>query len=184
MFAGGELPGERGGGGDLDDRVQAEADQRGRRCDGVGGQGDDGLDDVVGDGRGCTEPSNVAAGGQVCPVRFRCVGCSHFRTDVSYLPDLEAYLADLLRNRERLAAFTDADDWAKGEAMPSSDEISRVRRLVQRVRAGLTAEDRAQIQQAVTTVRRTRAGTVPFGMPKVRQPLSDRRPGRTAWPPA
>jgi hypothetical protein len=29
---------------------------------------------------------------------------------VSYRPDLEAYLADLLRNRERLAAFTDADD--------------------------------------------------------------------------
>ncbi|GGV01010.1 hypothetical protein ACIG0C_31830 [Kitasatospora aureofaciens] len=39
----------------------------------------------------CTEPSNVAAGGQDCPVRFRCVGCGHFRTDVSYLPDLEAY---------------------------------------------------------------------------------------------
>ncbi|MEU3147650.1 site-specific integrase [Streptomyces sp. NPDC006999] len=131
----------------------------------------------------CTEPSNVAAGGQDCPVRFRCVGCSHFRTDVSYLPDLEAYLADLLRNRERLAAFTDADDWAKGEAMPSSDEISRVRRLVQRVRADvddLTDEDRAQIQQAVTTVRRTRAGTVSLGMPKVRQPLPDGRPGRTA----
>ncbi|MFD4433795.1 tyrosine-type recombinase/integrase, partial [Nocardia sp. NPDC058497] len=45
----------------------------------------------------CSEPSNVAAGGQDCPVRFRCVGCSHFSTDVSYLPDLEAYLADLLR---------------------------------------------------------------------------------------
>ncbi|MFJ9968633.1 tyrosine-type recombinase/integrase [Streptomyces avermitilis] len=36
----------------------------------------------------CTEPSNVAAGGHDCPVRFRCVGCGHFRTDVSYLPDL------------------------------------------------------------------------------------------------
>ncbi|WP_329375272.1 hypothetical protein [Streptomyces sp. NBC_01483] len=47
----------------------------------------------------CREPTNVAAGGHDCPVRFRCLGCSHFRTDVSYLPDLEAYLADLLRNR-------------------------------------------------------------------------------------
>ncbi|MEV0131434.1 site-specific integrase [Dactylosporangium sp. NPDC050688] len=27
----------------------------------------------------CSEPANVAAGGQDCPVRFRCVGCSHFR---------------------------------------------------------------------------------------------------------
>ena len=65
----------------------------------------------------CTEPSNVAAGGQDCLVRFRCVGYGHFRTDVSY-PDLEAYFADLLRNRERLAAFA-ADSWAKAEAMPS-----------------------------------------------------------------
>ncbi|MFJ8605557.1 hypothetical protein ACIREM_44050 [Streptomyces shenzhenensis] len=60
----------------------------------------------------CTEPSNVAAGGHDCPVRFRCVGCGHFGTDVSYLPDLEAYLADLLRNRERVAAFANADPWA------------------------------------------------------------------------
>ena len=27
----------------------------------------------------CTEPSNVAAGGGACPVRFRCAGCDHFR---------------------------------------------------------------------------------------------------------
>lgn len=56
----------------------------------------------------CTEPSNVAAGGGACPFRFRCAGCDHFRTDVSYLPDLGAYLDDLLRNRERLLACTEA----------------------------------------------------------------------------
>ena len=44
----------------------------------------------------CTEPANVAAGGGACPVRFRCAGCDHFRTDVSYLPDLTIYLDDLL----------------------------------------------------------------------------------------
>ncbi|MGH9266855.1 MAG: tyrosine-type recombinase/integrase, partial [Acidimicrobiales bacterium] len=44
----------------------------------------------------CTEPSNVKAGGTACPFRFRCAGCDHFRTDVSYLPDLQAYLDDLL----------------------------------------------------------------------------------------
>ena len=27
----------------------------------------------------CTEPSNVAAGGTDCPLRFRCAGCGHFR---------------------------------------------------------------------------------------------------------
>src|SRR5256886_6453310 len=41
----------------------------------------------------CGEPSNVKAGGGACPVRFRCAGCDHFRTDLSYLPDLTAYYA-------------------------------------------------------------------------------------------
>jgi hypothetical protein len=38
----------------------------------------------------CAEPSNVKPGGGACPFRFRCAGCDHFRTDVSYLPDLHA----------------------------------------------------------------------------------------------
>ncbi|MEU8691511.1 hypothetical protein [Streptomyces sp. NPDC048665] len=31
----------------------------------------------------CREPSNVAAGGRSCPLRFRCLGCEHFSTDLS-----------------------------------------------------------------------------------------------------
>ncbi|MFE2871698.1 tyrosine-type recombinase/integrase [Embleya sp. NPDC059259] len=130
----------------------------------------------------CTEPSNVAAGGHDCPVRFRCVGCGHFRTDISYLPDLEAYLADLLRNRERLAAFAHADGWARAEAMPSDEEITRVRRLVDRLKEDLddlTDEDRAQIRDAVAVVRRTRR-VVSLGLPRIPQPLPDIRPGRSS----
>ncbi|WP_062013936.1 tyrosine-type recombinase/integrase [Streptomyces hygroscopicus] len=130
----------------------------------------------------CSEPSNVAAGGHDCPVRFRCIGCGHFRTDISYLPDLEAYLADLLRNRERLAAFAHADGWARDEAMPSDEEITRVRRLVRRLREDLddlTDDDRTKIQEAVALVRRSRQ-VVSLGMPRIRQPLPDIRPERTA----
>jgi Phage integrase family len=36
----------------------------------------------------CTEPTNVQAAGRACPFRFRCLGCGHFRSDVSYLPEL------------------------------------------------------------------------------------------------
>lgn len=131
----------------------------------------------------CTEPSNVAADGQDCPVRFRCVGCSHFRSDVSYLPDLEAYLADLLRNRERLLAAVDADAWAKAEAMPSDKEIRRVRQLITRIKTALDdlePEDREQIQQAVTTVRRARNSVAHLGIPRIRQPLPDIREARSA----
>ncbi|WP_219729320.1 tyrosine-type recombinase/integrase [Streptomyces noursei] len=131
----------------------------------------------------CVEPSNVAAGGHACPARFRCVGCDHFRTDASYLPDLEAYLADLLRNRERLAAFTTVDDWARAEAMPSDEEISRVRRLIRRVKEdldALTDEDRAQIQEATSVLRRSRRQIVSLGMPRIGPPMPDFRPAGIA----
>lgn len=124
----------------------------------------------------CAEPSNVQAGGNACPYRFRCVGCDHFRTDISYLPDLQAHLEDLLRNRERLLATQDLEDWARTEALPSQDEITRIRRLIAKIEAGLdelTPEQQAEIEHAVTTVRRHR--TVALGMPRIRQPLPDIR---------
>ena len=121
----------------------------------------------------CTEPSNVRAGGGACPVRFRCAGCDHFRTDVSHLPDLTSYLDDLLRTRERLAAAIDGvDEWARADATPTGEEISRIRRLINRVNgdiAGLPEPERAQIDDAVTLVRRHRAAhAVGLGMPGLR----------------
>ncbi|MFH9355777.1 transposase, partial [Kitasatospora sp. NPDC017646] len=96
--------------------------------------------------------------------------------------DLEAYLADLLRSRERLAAVIDADAWAKSEAMPSDEEIRRVRRLISRVKASvddLSQQERTEIEQATALVRRARNNVVHLGLPAVRQPLIDFRPDRT-----
>jgi hypothetical protein len=118
----------------------------------------------------CTEPSNVAAGGGACPVRYRCAGCDHFRTDISYLPDLTAYLDDLLRTRERLAAAIDGvDEWARADATPAKEEITRIRRLIGRINgdlARLPAAQRAHIDEAITVVRKHRA--VNLGMPSIR----------------
>jgi integrase len=121
----------------------------------------------------CTEPANVQAGGGACPVRFRCAGCDHFRTDVSYLPDLTAYLDDLLRTRERLAATIDGvDEWARADATPTTEEIIRIRRLINRIKGDIAEFDeteRAQIDTAVAVVRRHRAShAVPLGTPTVR----------------
>jgi hypothetical protein len=112
----------------------------------------------------------VQAGGGACPVRFRCAGCDHFRTDVSYLPDLTAYLDDLLRTRERLAAAIDGvDEWARADATPAQEEIIRIRRLIGRIKgdiAELPDSQRAQINEAVTVIRKHRA--VSLGMPSIR----------------
>jgi integrase len=118
----------------------------------------------------CTEPSNVQAGGGACPVRFRCAGCDHFRTNISYLPDLTAYLDDLLRTRERLSAAVDGvDEWARVDAIPTQEEITRIRRLINRIKGDITqlsAAERAQIDDAITVIRKHRA--VNLGMPSVR----------------
>jgi len=107
-------------------------------------------------------------------------GSIRCRTDVSYLPDLQAYLDDLLRTRERLLATTDLDQWARAEATPSDDEITRIRRLIARINTGLdelTAQEREHVEQAVAVVRRHR--TVMLGMPP-RPPSPTRpRPERT-----
>ena len=121
----------------------------------------------------CTEPSNVAAGGGACPVRFRCAGCDHFRTDVSHLPELTAYLADLLRTRERLAATLDGiDEWARADATPTAQEITLIRRLINHITgdiAELDQTERAHIDDAVTAVRRHRAAhPVQLGLPTIR----------------
>ena len=118
----------------------------------------------------CAEPSNVAAGGGACPIRFRCAGCDHFRTDVSYLPDLTAYLDDLLCSREHLAAAIDGvDDWARADATPSQEEITRIRRLINRIKgdlAELGASEQTSLDEAIAVLRRHRA--VSLGMPAIR----------------
>jgi integrase len=123
----------------------------------------------------CTEPSNVQAGGHACPFRFRCVGCGHFRSDPSYLPELHGYLEMLLRNRERVRAAVELEEWARAEATPSEEEISRLRALIRRVEADLdqlSDTERRQVDEACRVVRTTRR-TVHLGMPTVRPPDLD-----------
>ena len=132
----------------------------------------------------CTEPSNVQAGGGACPVRFRCAGCDHFRTDVSYLPDLTAYLDDLLRTRERLAAAIDGvDEWARADATPAEEEITRIRRLISRIKGDIAELDRHRARRRSTrrspSIRRHRA-VVPRHARRPRQPRPRPRTEATA----
>ena len=99
----------------------------------------------------CVEPSNVAALGSACPYRMRCIGCKHFRTDLTHLGALEQYLTDLLAARERiLAASDELADWARRDAMPSDEHIGRVRHLIGRMREkidGLSSEQAGEVRR-------------------------------------
>lgn len=126
----------------------------------------------------CTEPSNVKAGGHACPFKYTCVGCGHFRSDASYLPELKAYLQQLLADRERLLAAGELQDWARRKVIPADEEITQLRGLIRRIEADLQdlpEADRATIEDAVAVVRAARA-TVSLGMPQVR-PTSTSKEG-------
>jgi integrase len=110
----------------------------------------------------CHEPSNVKSSGQACPYRFRCFGCAHFRTDPSYLPELREHLQRLLVDHERLNTATGGmlEDWARRDALPAPEEIVAVRRLIraaETVLDGLTAQERAAIDELFAVIRRARA---------------------------
>lgn len=91
-------------------------------------------------------------------------------TDVSYLPDLTAYLEDLLRSREKLAAAIDGvDEWARADATPAQEEITRIRRLINRIKgdlAELGGTENTAIDEAIAVLRKHRA--VNLAMPAVR----------------
>jgi integrase len=124
----------------------------------------------------CTEPSNVKAGGHSCPYKFTCLGCGHFRSDPSYLPELKSYLQQLLADRARLQAATDLQDWAKEQLTPGDQEITQLRGLIRRIEADLSelsAEDQGLINEAVAVVRTTRQ-KVHLGFPAIQAPTHDR----------
>ncbi|MEV6598821.1 site-specific integrase [Actinoplanes sp. NPDC051346] len=122
----------------------------------------------------CTEPSNVKASGQACPYKFTCLGCGHFRSDASYLPELKSYLQQLLADQERLRAAHDLDDWARQQLMPRTEEITQLRALIRRVEvdlADLSPADREQITTAIAVIRTARQH-VNLGMPAIRPPTT------------
>ena len=134
----------------------------------------------------CHEPSNVKSSGQSCPYRFRCFGCTHFRTDPSYLPELREHLQRLLVDHERLNAATDGmlEDWARRDALPAPEEIVAARRLIRAAEAildGLTPEERASVDELFAVIRRARAN-IETALPRHPSAVV-RQPRPTLYPP-
>ena len=111
----------------------------------------------------CSEPTNVRAGGQACPIRYQCAGCSHFESDPSYLPELRSYADDLRREREAMIA-AGAADWAKDGVTRQLDVIAGHIRSHEKLLEALPDDERALIEDASATVRKARRSVpVAFG---------------------
>jgi integrase len=134
----------------------------------------------------CTEQHNVRALGAHCPFSHQCLGCEHFRTDPSHLPDLYAYLERLLETRERLrAAVPQLAEWARSKAIPADAEIRTVRTLIGASEGALDEladGERAKLLELFRVLRSARARM--DGSVAVEQIAATRNPEPTFVPPA
>ncbi|MEU9230677.1 site-specific integrase [Streptomyces massasporeus] len=106
---------------------------------------------------GCTEPSNVKAGGHACPIRFQCSGCGFYRPDPSYLPAIEDHANSLRADRERAWAM----DAASFVIDNLTAQIASYEDVAAKMREGMAAlpkDDRTELEEAAAVLRRVRAG--------------------------
>jgi hypothetical protein len=114
----------------------------------------------------CSEPTNVRAGGQGCPIRYQCAGCPHFESDPSYLPELRSYADELRREREVLIAFG-AASWVVANVTGQLDVIVEHVRAHEGLLHALSVEERHDIDDAARTLRKVRQSVpVAFGRRK------------------
>ncbi len=116
----------------------------------------------------CSEPTNVRAGGQSCPIRYQCAGCPHFESDPSYLPELRVYTDDLRKEREAMLA-AGAADWAVEHVTRQLEVVVGHVRTHEALLERLAKQERVAIEDASVTLRKARQSVpVAFGRRAIR----------------
>ena len=110
---------------------------------------------------GCTEPSNVKAGGGHCRIRFQCAGCDFYRPDPSYLPALEQQIADLRADKESALAM-DAADWVVRNLDDQIRAYSKSADEMRRKLEDMPPEERAAVESASRELRKARSAAAFF----------------------
>ncbi|MFE1907627.1 tyrosine-type recombinase/integrase [Streptomyces gardneri] len=105
---------------------------------------------------GCSEPSNVKAGGQHCRIRFQCAGCDFYRPDPSYLPALQQQVAELRADKE--AAFAmGAADWVIRNFDDQIAGYNKALQQMQRTLEDLPEQERTAVVNAARELRKARS---------------------------
>lgn len=111
----------------------------------------------------CSEPANVRAGGQACPIRYQCAACPHFESDPSYLPELRAYADELRREREAMLA-AEATAWAVDHVVRQLEVILGHIHTHEAALGELGEAERVAIEEASANLRKARQSVpVAFG---------------------
>lgn len=107
----------------------------------------------------CTEPSNVKAAGQSCPVRNKCGGCQYYRANLSHLPQIDAHIVAL--TADLAAAGGIAEPWVHQSLKDEISSYKRMRTALLKEKSRLTPEDRAAIDDAVMLLQQIPAAAPP-----------------------
>ncbi|MFE3906733.1 tyrosine-type recombinase/integrase [Streptomyces sp. NPDC059153] len=107
---------------------------------------------------GCTEPSNVKAGGSSCPIRFQCAGCGYYRPDPSYLTAIEQHINELRADRETAQAM-EAAEFVTTALTAQISAFEQVTSRMRRQLASLPDAERQEIEEASAILRKARAST-------------------------
>lgn len=105
---------------------------------------------------GCTEPSNVKAGGQSCPIRFQCAGCGFYRPDPSYLAAIEDQIRDLKADKETALAM-DTDEFVVRNIQDQIDSFKKVAANMREEIEALPEQEREELMESVKILRKSRA---------------------------
>ena len=121
----------------------------------------------------CTEPSNVKAGGQACPIRFQCSGCGFYRPDPSYIPAIEDHVRALKSNRETAQAI-DAADFVIENLTAEIGQFDTVIAAMRAQLQSLDSTERQRVEDASAVLRKTRAAQGKAQLPLTIVNRSDR----------
>jgi site-specific recombinase XerD len=108
----------------------------------------------------CTEPANVKSGGQTCPIRFQCSGCGFYRPDPSHLAAIEQEVHALRKNHERALAI-DVEPYVLESIQGQIASYSRIVAEMKKTIAAMPEDERNNLLEAATIMRRIRAGQQP-----------------------
>lgn len=115
----------------------------------------------------CTEPTNVAAGGKSCPIRFQCAGCGYYRPDPSYLDAVETQVRDLRTDRE-LAIGAGAAQWVVTNLDEQITAFAGIAESLRAMIADMPSQEQADLNEAGATMRKVRQTQVFIPLDTVR----------------
>lgn len=107
----------------------------------------------------CAEPSNVAAGGTACQLRYQCAGCGFFRPNPSHIPEIEREILKL-RSQLRIAESSDTAPYLLDAQRGLIADYEKVLATMRERLEQLPAEQRNEIDTMSEVMRRARSAAL------------------------